>query len=447
MENFIRYKRKLLMGNLFTYIINIVAGKPKLSSLENRLFSSLALLNGASNTLGSINYLSEAIEGNFNSIFLFFLHLGSGLLLLFMYLFSRFRGKYRSLFWPFILSIYLFLFVNILFNAGSLGGAHYYLISATLIGVILAPSKLTTALCFLLGMGISVVLFQIEENYSEWIIFFTTPEERFADVPGQFYFTLILNGLLLFILRLHFNEEREKSESLLLNILPKAIAEELKASEKVEPILYDEASVLFTDFVGFTRFAEKLDPQNLIEKLDDNFRAFDNIVFKYRLEKIKTIGDAYMAVGGLPKVNNTHHLDAVLAGLEMQEYIHIQSKANQGNNEIWQLRVGIHTGNIVAGVIGERKFAYDIWGDTVNIASRMESSSEPSKVNISHTVHEKIQEFFQCTERGEIAAKNKGKISMFFVERLLPVYSQDLKGFTPNQTFWEKYRELKNKET
>lgn len=426
--------------------ISFFAGEANIFSLENRLFNSLAILNGLANVLGSINYTEGLIQPQERQtdLYLFILHFISGLSMLIMYLIARLKKSYSVLFWPFISIIFLFLFVNVLYNAGSQGGAHYYLISAVLIAVILSPNNISTIFCFILGTLIAYSLFWIEWQRPEWIKFFEKPEQRFEDVPGAFIFMQILNGVLVLVLRKHFNEERDKSERLLLNILPKRIAEELKVSERVQPVDYHEASVLFTDFVGFTRFAEKLQPQELLEKLDDVFRSFDSIVSKYDLEKIKTIGDSYMAVGGVPEVNSTHFLDASLAALEMQQYM-LEVFSSYKNEECWELRIGIHTGHLIAGVIGEQKFAYDVWGDAVNIASRMESSSLPGKINISAEVYDRIKKFFDCTHRGKIETKNKGTIEMYFIEGLRSVYSMNREGTAPNKDFWKAYNQVKKR--
>jgi class 3 adenylate cyclase len=174
---------------------------------------------------------------------------------------------------------------------------------------------------------------------------------------------------------------------------------------------------MFTDFHGFTQISEKLTPQRLVSELDLCFRAFDDITSRHQLEKIKTIGDAYLCVGGLPKSNSTHARDVVSAALEMQKYMAVLASEKQKHGEeFFEMRVGIHTGTVVAGIVGVRKFAYDIWGDTVNTAARMESSGEVGKVNISGTTWELVRNHFQCQHRGKVAAKNKGEIDMYFVE-------------------------------
>ncbi len=212
-------------------------------------------------------------------------------------------------------------------------------------------------------------------------------------------------------------KEKEISDKLLRNILPEETAEELKKTGTAIPKSYEMVSILFTDFKGFTRVSEKLTPKEIIEKLDYCFASFDKIITKYNLEKIKTIGDSYMCAGGIPAANTTNALDAVRAGIEIQEFIetwNINETAQK--KETWQVRIGINTGKVVAGVVGQSKFAYDIWGDAVNLASAMEQSGEVGRVNISQSTYELVKEQFNCTSRGKIKAKNKGEVEMFFVD-------------------------------
>ncbi len=221
------------------------------------------------------------------------------------------------------------------------------------------------------------------------------------------------------ILNEEINVEKDKSEHLLNNILPKQIANQLKETGVVTPQYYEQATVLFTDFKGFTNIAEKLSPNEVIEELGKCFLAFDEICEKYNLEKIKTMGDGYMCAGGIPNANHSNPLDAVRAGLAMVEFMQNLKEEKSGNGqEIWEVRVGIHTGALIAGVIGKNKFAYDIWGDTVNLASRMESSGEAGRVNISGDTYELVKDFYNCTYRGKIQAKNKGEVDMYFVNNV-----------------------------
>lgn len=211
--------------------------------------------------------------------------------------------------------------------------------------------------------------------------------------------------------------EKEKSDELLLNILPVDIAKELKEKGTAQAKKYNSVSVLFTDFKGFSLIAERMDADELVSEIDHCFKQFDRIIQRHGIEKIKTIGDAYMAVGGLPVINQTHATDVIHAALEIRDFIEAYKKKNASlNKPIFEVRIGIHTGNVVAGIVGLKKFAYDIWGDTVNLAARMESSSEAGKINISGVTYELVKDKFTTTYRGKIQAKNKGEVDMYFVE-------------------------------
>ena len=214
-------------------------------------------------------------------------------------------------------------------------------------------------------------------------------------------------------------KEKERSEELLLNILPEEVAHELKEKGFAEAKLMNEVTVLFTDFKGFTEISQKLAPHELVAMINKCFSQFDHIMHKHGIEKIKTIGDAYMAAGGLPTANETHAVDMVKAALEIQEFMHQHKKEGETLGELYfEVRIGIHTGPVVAGIVGVRKFQYDIWGDTVNTASRMESGGETGKVNISGATYEIIKDHFNCIHRGKIQAKGKGEVDMYFVEPL-----------------------------
>ena len=211
-------------------------------------------------------------------------------------------------------------------------------------------------------------------------------------------------------------EEMRRSNDLLLNILPEEVAEELKEKGSAEAKSFDEVTVMFTDFKGFTTIAEKLSAKELVAEIDYCFKGFDNIIHKYGIEKIKTIGDSYMAAGGLPVANKTHAKDMVNAALEIVKFMeaHKQQRAKE-DKPVFEIRIGINSGHVVAGIVGVKKFAYDIWGDTVNLASRMESSGEPGKINISGSTYELVKNDFTCIHRGKIQAKNKGEVDMYFV--------------------------------
>jgi len=213
-------------------------------------------------------------------------------------------------------------------------------------------------------------------------------------------------------------QERKRSEDLLLNILPAAIAAELKEKNKAQARRFEEVTVLFSDFQNFTSIAEQLGPEELVEELDKCFKAFDHIIDQYEdVEKIKTIGDAYMCACGLSERASIPG-NMVRAALHMQDYLAEYKAIRQRQGKpYFEARIGLHTGPVIAGVVGTRKFAYDIWGDTVNIAARMEGQSEPGRINISESTFQKVRYQFDCRPRGRIYAKNKGDVPMYFIER------------------------------
>ena len=208
-------------------------------------------------------------------------------------------------------------------------------------------------------------------------------------------------------------QEKERSDALLLNILPAQVASELKATGQTKPTFFEEISILFSDFKGFTNIVASIPGKQLVKELDEIFKKYDDIMESLGLEKIQTVGDAYLAAGGFEPGDQDHAKKCVLAG---KQIIHYLAERNQTHSIKWQVRVGIHTGPITAGVIGKKKYSYDLFGDTINIAARIESSGEPGKINISAYTHHLIKEEFPCTYRGKINAKGKGELDMYFVD-------------------------------
>ncbi|HLN56812.1 MAG TPA: adenylate/guanylate cyclase domain-containing protein [Bacteroidales bacterium] len=236
--------------------------------------------------------------------------------------------------------------------------------------------------------------------------------------------------------------EKEKSEALLANVLPKNTASEIMAKGKATKIKYNFVTVLFSDIQGFTKIAEEMNPEVLIDELDKFFFYFDSVVEKYGIEKIKTIGDAYMCAGGIPEKNRTNPVEVILAALEMKSYMtRLKETSELQGMKFWDIRIGIHTGTVVAGVVGQKKLSYDIWGDTVNTASRMESSGEAGKINISGTTYEFVREFFNCEYRGKMPVKYKGELEMYFVNGIVPELCNE-KG-EPNRKFITRMQMIK----
>jgi class 3 adenylate cyclase len=212
-------------------------------------------------------------------------------------------------------------------------------------------------------------------------------------------------------------EEKQKSEKLLLNILPETIAHELKEHGKTRPQRHENATVMFTDFEGFTKFSEKHSPEDLVHLVDHYFQAFDQVMHKYHIEKIKTIGDAYMCVAGIPESKENHAALMIQAAFEFREIVQQVAEEKQKSGQPFlQMRIGIHSGPLVAGVVGTKKFAYDVWGDSVNIAARMEQHSVAGSINVSESVYLQTKDLFDFEYRGEMEAKNKGKMKMYFVK-------------------------------
>ncbi|TAE10985.1 MAG: hypothetical protein EAZ95_14135, partial [Bacteroidetes bacterium] len=220
--------------------------------------------------------------------------------------------------------------------------------------------------------------------------------------------------------------ERAKSEKLLLNILPKDVAQELKEKGETQVRLFPHATILFADVRGFSKYAAKVTPQMLVNELNTMFTQMDTYAMEHKIERVKTIGDCYMAVGGCPEANQSNPVDVCLASLKIQHWM-LEEEANREGN-FWQIRLGIHTGELVAGVVGKVKFAFDVWGGAVNIASRMESGGEVGKVNITAVTYEFVKDFFDCSYRGEIEAKNIGLMKTYFVNRIKPELSADAEG-------------------
>lgn len=228
--------------------------------------------------------------------------------------------------------------------------------------------------------------------------------------------------------------EKQRSDNLLLNILPRNIAAELTEKGSVEPRHHPSATILFTDFVDFTRSAAELSPRELVDDLDMYFSEFDNIVARHGLEKLKTIGDSYMCAGGLMQGQKDHAVRSCLAALEIRRFVMGSNKRWVAAGERpWHLRVGLHSGSVMSGVVGRQKFTYDVWGDAVNIASRMESTDEADQVNISESTFQQVKSYFDCTARGAIEVKNRGKMTMYFLDRLKPEYSADVAGVEGNE--------------
>lgn len=235
---------------------------------------------------------------------------------------------------------------------------------------------------------------------------------------------------------------KKEHEGLLQNIFPKKIADSLLAYGTVAPERYEDATFMFTDFEDFSKIVPDLSPEKLIESLSFYFDKFDDFISQHNLIKIKTIGDSYMAAGGIPERNHTHPVDTALSALKMRFFVSNLRDSLPKDLPYFPLRIGINTGRSVVGVIGKERFAYDVWGAAVNLAARMEQSSENDSINISQPTYERIKDFFECEPRGEIEAKNIGKVPMYYLNRIKPELSEDSEGLIPNRLFIRDYNFL-----
>ena len=229
-------------------------------------------------------------------------------------------------------------------------------------------------------------------------------------------------------------EERNKTDELLSNILPHHVATQLKSIGYARPRNYRKTTIMFTDFEGFTKSCENLTPDQIVTALHTFFTKYDEIIIKHYIEKIKTIGDAYMCVGGIPLRNRSHPFNVILAGLEIQQFMNNLPEDDKDLPK-WNLRLGIHSGPLIAGVVGKIKFAYDVWGDSVNIASRMETAGHVGRVNISGSTYKIVEDYFDCEYRGEIEIKNRGKIDMYFVNGIKKEFASKESLAIPNKKF------------
>lgn len=395
------------MKKINSFLTGLI-GSDREFGLEQRLFNTISLLNGITNLVGLVGVLQLR-----NYQFLLSVQLITGLFFIACYYFSRFHNASSVLRWPFIVSIAVFIFVSAVYNNGNNGGTNYYIFPALMISIILSKTLLDVIFSLFLFFGLEAGLVLISVLRPQWIEKYANPYEQMLDVTGNIFFVELFVGVLVLVLAKNLNLERNKSDRLLKNILPESIAVELKRHDKVEPKEF-EASILFSDFAGFTKSVESMTPQKLISSLDGCFSKFDDICRRHGLEKIKTIGDSYMAVGGIPNANTTHSFDCVAAALEMRDFIKTAGLP-------WNVRIGINSGPLVAGVIGTEKFAYDVWGDAVNVASRMESSGVENEVNISKLTYELIKESYRCEYRGKVNTKGKGETPMYLVLNKLGV--------------------------
>lgn len=431
-------------------LLNRVAGSPLDHPHEARVLAAIYFVMGVGFLIGIPQIIFQqlsrpALSWSTNLIFWVCYAIGLSLISWFYYL-VRFRKRYSEnlVIAGFILSQLFFITFWILVG-GLVSGIQFFFILIILFAAVLLR---TVKRRLAIGSSLVIWVYFIQDEFRSGALEKLSrldPDLLMLEVGFFSVAAYIMLSVILSILLFTLDSERRINENLLNNLFPEKIARDLKHRGASTPRKYESASVLFTDFVGFTKIAENLSSEELINELDLCFSQFDHIAEKYNLEKIKTIGDSFMACGGVPVENHTHAFDAVLAALEIRELMN-QIKAIKGiqNLPYWELRIGIHRGPLIAGVIGEKKFAFDVFGDTVNTASRMESRGVVGQINISRAMYDQVRFLFQCRYRGKINAKNKGAVEMFLVEGIKPAFSVDGAGLVPNREFLQVYERIKN---
>ena len=304
-------------------------------------------------------------------------------------------------------------------------------------------------------------LFNVE-NYAELRVQAASSKRKLAtcvDLDGRsapicWEFASFKNGMLAFAANVFaveelWDEARKSSlplENLIRNMLPENIVEKLAAQKTVKPKAYSHTTIMFTDVVNFSRLSSRMDPVSLIHRLNFYFSIYDRVMEEFAIEKIKTIGDSYMSVSGIPEKKPSHAVDCCLAALTI--VYHMEKTSRKPENRIedldlnnWSIRIGIHSGGCISGVVGFKKYTFDIWGDSVNIASRMEKAGDPGKINVSEDTAKEVRDFFSCEYRGIQEIKNIGSKGMYFLNRIVPELSEDEQGYFPNKRFNELYCE------
>lgn len=329
---------------------------------------------------------------------------------------------------------------GLILTAGGPESPYYNGITMLVVGVVVVMpygmwSMTSMLAAIIIQFDIAAALF--DDEVTSWRLYVNA---------NYFYWTIASIGLVgvytrfrlrvqEFIGRMEVETERQRSEQLLLNMLPEEVAYELRANGRVEARHIPECTIMFSDFVGFTQLSGRVDPAELVRSLDRAFSRFDEIVARWGLEKLKTIGDSYMCAGGVIGDQPDHLIACVLAGLEMLRALE-EEALTAPDGSPWNMRVGIHTGPVVAGVIGARRFAYDLWGDTVNTSSRLESAAQPGTLNLATEIYDTIREFFVGVDRGFVPVRGKGPMAMTRVLRLRSQYAQDDEGRLPNERFF-----------
>lgn len=415
---------KLTLKKIGNQFLNLGIHHP----LEPSLIIRIRLLNVLNLACLIISLFYAWINSSINEIATV-INLASVLVNISIYVFTLNRKYYTA--------FYILLFLNAIIGLSFVIFFGKYLAADLLfcVGIVYSIAMFNKWSRIGFGVILNVLLYIVSMYiYENYIPYFKDEiiQSTVFYYPNTALFLITLFGLVYLLKRENQDYEKNlqkinnelhtsnrKNEELIYNILPHEIAEELREKGEVEPRIYKNVTVMFTDFFEFTKTAEKLTAIQLVRDLDEYFTVFDRIIEKYELEKLKTIGDAYMCVSGIPQEREDHAIRMIKAAIDIRDAVELMFEERSAKGkDAWHIRIGIHSGSAVAGIIGESKFSFDIWGDNVNTAARMESSSEPGKINISETTYQIIQKQVECTFRGKVEAKNKGEMNMYFVEGL-----------------------------
>lgn len=396
-----------MLAKLSTTII----GSSRIFSLEQRIHNAISIV------IGGLSFPMLILLAFLNLRLLHILSiLFCGFANLTFYYLSRFKRKTFA-FVP-LLVLLVTLSIIWLYGYGLNGFVHLFLLGlAVPTAILLRGAQRTAGLLLIVATVIALTFYDI--THAAQFLVFETPSQKYVDFGVNFVMLFIILSLVTTTVLNSLDEERSKSDGLLLNILPAQIAFELKEYGASKPKRYDSVTVVFSDFVGFSRTCQNLSAEEILQELDVCFSAFDNITERYNLHRLKTIGDSYMLVGGMPAENIDHPASCTNAALEMAEFVHTRKAQFESRAQAyWDIRIGVHTGPVVAGVIGKQKFAYDIWGETVNMASRMESHSLPGRVNISQATYDQVRDKFKFELRGLQEIKKLDSVQMYFANKL-----------------------------
>jgi adenylate cyclase len=388
--------------------IDKIIGKSGLFTFEHRLFNSLMFIS-------IIIFLTSFII-NFIVLFSKTNYITLLMLLVFtvlsyiIYYLSRFKNKMYAL--PMILISLLLLNYLWIIEGGSKGSISINYIFLIIFSTLLL-SKIQKYFVFIMIILSFCVLFSVEYFFTEIIVIRNSPLIRFISFVISTFIMITIIQLFMNIIVNAYRNQKEKSDSLMHNLLPKKIISELLETGSSKPRKYQDVTVLFTDFAGFTAISSKETPETVISELNDIYTAFDHIAQKHYCERIKTIGDAYLCVCGLPEPNPNHAINIANCALKFRDYL---IQRNLKSEIQWIARIGIHSGDVVAGIVGTDKYIYDVFGDTINTASRMEQLSENMKITISNATFQLVQKSFQTHSRGKLPVKGKGELELYFLE-------------------------------